>query len=200
MGKRIALATIAVWMTAAAPAWGHMLPHAKQPARMSPQQEYAYGAGTARHATRAEVRWSRTVAWFRAHSQVFEASDPYRQFVAHSAYRHARAELRGHRWLARYGRRVRAEGWRRMHPAPLIAHRAGWLCIHSREGSWSDTGDPYWGGLQMHPGWGGVHHASDLSPDAQMALAEGELRKNRYSHAWLAGQWPLTYPPCAGLF
>lgn len=23
------------------------------------------------------------------------------------------------------------------------------LCIHSHEGRWSDTGDPYWGGLQM---------------------------------------------------
>lgn len=26
---------------------------------------------------------------------------------------------------------------------------AGLLCIHSHEGSWSDPGSPYWGGLQM---------------------------------------------------
>jgi hypothetical protein len=25
----------------------------------------------------------------------------------------------------------------------------GLLCIHSHEGSWSDSGSPYWGGLQM---------------------------------------------------
>lgn len=23
------------------------------------------------------------------------------------------------------------------------------MCIHSYEGSWTDSGDPYWGGLQM---------------------------------------------------
>ncbi len=28
-------------------------------------------------------------------------------------------------------------------------HLAGWLCIHGHEGSWNDTGAPYWGGLQM---------------------------------------------------
>jgi len=28
-------------------------------------------------------------------------------------------------------------------------HKAQWLCIHRFEGSWSDAGDPYWGGLQM---------------------------------------------------
>jgi hypothetical protein len=31
------------------------------------------------------------------------------------------------------------------HPPQLKA----WLCIHRYEGSWTDTGDPYWGGLQM---------------------------------------------------
>ena len=31
------------------------------------------------------------------------------------------------------------------HPPQLHA----WLCIHRYEGSWTDTGDPYWGGLQM---------------------------------------------------
>lgn len=28
-------------------------------------------------------------------------------------------------------------------------HRAAWLCIHRREGSWKDPRAPYWGGLQM---------------------------------------------------
>ena len=30
-----------------------------------------------------------------------------------------------------------------------IPHWNDWLCIHHYEGSWQDTGDPYWGGLQM---------------------------------------------------
>src|SRR5438046_855151 len=32
-------------------------------------------------------------------------------------------------------------------------HRSAWLCIHRYEGSWWDSGDPYWGGLQMDRGF-----------------------------------------------
>jgi hypothetical protein len=32
-------------------------------------------------------------------------------------------------------------------------HKAAWLCIHRFEGSWGDSGDPYWGGLQMDRGF-----------------------------------------------
>ena len=99
-------------------------------------------------------------------------------------------------YLIHYGNQHVEQALARMLPP----HNAGWECIHSREGSWSDTGDPYWGGLQMHPGWGGVHHASDLSPTQQKWLAEREYRRTGYSHAWLAGQWPNTYPPCARFF
>jgi hypothetical protein len=35
--------------------------------------------------------------------------------------------------------------WRANHPPYLQA----WLCIHRYEGSWADSGSPYWGGLQM---------------------------------------------------
>lgn len=28
-----------------------------------------------------------------------------------------------------------------------------WLCINRFEGSWTDSGDPYWGGLQMDRGF-----------------------------------------------
>ena len=28
-------------------------------------------------------------------------------------------------------------------------HYSAWLCIHRFEGSWTDSGAPYWGGLQM---------------------------------------------------
>lgn len=30
---------------------------------------------------------------------------------------------------------------------------AAWLCIHRYEGSWTDSGAPYWGGLQMDIGF-----------------------------------------------
>ncbi len=48
--------------------------------------------------------------------------------------------------------------WRRhaRHVLRLAAHpphKRGWLCIHRFEASWSDSGDPYWGGLQMDRGF-----------------------------------------------
>jgi hypothetical protein len=44
-------------------------------------------------------------------------------------------------WYAR----EHAAWWRATHP-PLLRD---WNCIHHYEGSWSDHGAPYWGGLQM---------------------------------------------------
>ena len=32
-------------------------------------------------------------------------------------------------------------------------HLAGWLCIHRYEGAWTDSGGPYYGGLQMDLGF-----------------------------------------------
>ena len=50
----------------------------------------------------------------------------------------------------RYWRR-RARSIARVASRP--PHKAGWLCIHRYEGSWGDSGDPYWGGLQMDRGF-----------------------------------------------
>jgi hypothetical protein len=88
-----------------------------------------------------------------------------------------------------------------------IAHEALWLCIHSGylngrrvstgEGAWNaNTGNGYYGGLQMTSGWGGVSRPDLLSPAAQMALAERQYRVSGYSVAWLEQQWPNTSPPC----
>lgn len=91
----------------------------------------------------------------------------------------------------------------RLRPRPQLSHLAGWLCIHSREGAWdANTGNGYYGGLQMTYGWLGLikGRASDMSPGAQMAAAEGGYLLSGYSDAWMRGQWPNTYPPCAHLF
>ena len=42
--------------------------------------------------------------------------------------------------------RVERLASRQAHNPPRLA---AWLCIHRYEGSWSDSGAPYWGGLQM---------------------------------------------------
>lgn len=75
------------------------------------------------------------------------------------------------------------------------------LCIHGGEGAWNaNTGNGYYGGLQAHLNWYGVYRMDLLSPDQQMAAAERAYRGTGYSRSWLAGQWPNTYPPCAGRF
>lgn len=72
-------------------------------------------------------------------------------------------------------------------------HRRAWLCIHRYEGSWADSGDPYWGGLQMDRGFMegyASHHllrrgwADDWSPLEQMWVAERAYRSGRGYDAW----------------
>jgi hypothetical protein len=48
--------------------------------------------------------------------------------------------------------------WRRLAKAARVRaqhppHMAALLCIHHYEGSWTDTGAPFWGGLQMNYGF-----------------------------------------------
>ena len=116
-------------------------------------------------------------------------------------------QIRSDRAAARCYRHRQGYRWHkarvaRLTPKPVVGHRAGWLCIHSREGAWdAQTGNGYYGGLQMTYGWMGlVTNAALLSPDAQMAAAEEGYRRSGYSDAWMRGQWPNTYPPCASYF
>lgn len=88
--------------------------------------------------------------------------------------------------------------WRRTARGAFLAyvnppHKSAWLCIHRYEGSWSDTGDPYWGGLQMDRGFMDTyapHHllrrgwANRWSPLEQMWVAEHALRSGRNFYAW----------------
>ena len=51
--------------------------------------------------------------------------------------------------LARWQRRAAAARRRAQHPP----HLGAFMCIHRFEGSWTDTGAPFWGGLQMNYGF-----------------------------------------------
>lgn len=106
----------------------------------------------------------------------------------------------GHVWLRKYAKSQIRTARARM--APAIGHLQGWLCIHGREGSWTaNTGNGFFGGLQMTDGWMGlVGQAHLLTPYQQMAAAEEGYRRSGYSSSWMSGQWPNTYPPCAGYF
>jgi hypothetical protein len=103
-----------------------------------------------------------------------------------------RRALRYWRRQARVARRLAA------HPP----HRAGWLCIHRYEGGWQDSGDPYWGGLQMDRGFMQAYAprmllrrgwADRWSPLEQMWVAERAHHGHGYS------PWPNTARLC-GLF
>jgi hypothetical protein len=86
-----------------------------------------------------------------------------------------------------------------MHPPHLRA----WTCIHRYEGAWTDTGAPYYGGLQMDLGFQRAYGAGLLArkgtadhwtPLEQMWVAERALRAGR--GFW---PWPNTARLCGML-
>jgi hypothetical protein len=72
-------------------------------------------------------------------------------------------------------------------------HRRAWLCIHRYEGSWGNSGDPYWGGLQMDRGFMSRYapvyllrrgYADRWTPLEQMWVAEHAYRGGRGFYPW----------------
>lgn len=128
-----------------------------------------------------------------AHYALRFASRAYRkpQFRKHGHV--LRVIVRDHRWLRRtMHRKIRAYRTLRAVSARPPNYHA-WLCIHSHEGAWNDTGDPYWGGLQMD--WSfmrtyGEHllrtkgPASNWTPLEQMWVAERAYQSGRGFYPW----------------
>ena len=90
-----------------------------------------------------------------------------------------------HFWQARWTRVRRIAG--------RPPHRNAWLCIHRFEGSWGDSGDPYWGGLQMDRGFMRSYATRDLlhrgwanrwTALEQMWVAERAHRSGRGFYPW----------------
>lgn len=127
---------------------------------------------------------------------------------------------RNHRWLLRYGlaEQERAEGRlaqlreaarQRAIARSRPAHYAGWSCITNgatptspHEGN--GYNGPYTGPLGMTTPWMGHYPpGSDWvhSPvTAVYAIAESVAARYGFSYSFMAGQWPQTFPPCAGFF
>jgi hypothetical protein len=76
-----------------------------------------------------------------------------------------------------------------------------WVCIHRHEAAWNDTGDPYWGGLQMDRGFmraygrdmiarhrGGL--ADTWTPAEQIVVAERAYYRRGFA------PWPQTSRSC----
>jgi hypothetical protein len=99
------------------------------------------------------------------------------------------------RSLARWHRLAVAARRRAQHPP----HLAAFLCIHRYEGSWTDTGAPFWGGLQMNYGFQATYGswllrtkgtADHWTPLEQIWVAEKALRSRGF---W---PWPNTARYC----
>jgi hypothetical protein len=111
----------------------------------------------------------------------------------------ARSSAAQLRHLARRWRhRAHKAWWHAKHPPEL----RDWMCIHRYEGSWVDSGGPYWGGLQMdlsfqqsYGGWLLRHlgTADHWSPLEQIWVAV------RASHSRGFSPWPNTARDC-GLY
>lgn len=144
---------------------------------------------------------ARSVAYWNRHIRRFRAGTRRWLTVIHgrpgngsrSLATHSLAQLRQ---LARTWRqREHAAWWRANHPPDYHA----WLCIHRYEGSWTDSGGPYWGGLQMdfsfqatYGGWLLRHKgtADNWSPLEQIWVAV------RASHSRGFSPWPNTARYC----
>jgi hypothetical protein len=161
----------------------------------------AAAAASETQQVRHAISWQRartwhwqTVAHVRRSSTIRGASGP-----------HSVGYLR---WIERRWNSRRVTAYKLAHRptayAAGIAHAALWSCIHGLEAGWhqpsyatDSNGVPlYWGGLQMHAGWGygTSYHASDDPPAVQMLAAENGYKASGYSRTWLMGQW--YHPEC----
>lgn len=104
----------------------------------------------------------------------------------------------------------RLQGWRRAERQRERLKRAvrwridyvaaGLRCIHTLEGSWRDSGDPYWGGLQMDKGFQRTYGAPLIERyglanrwPAEAQIAVGTVA---YYSGRGFGPWPNTRRGC----
>jgi hypothetical protein len=97
--------------------------------------------------------------------------------------------------LARWQRRAKSIHRLAEHPP----HYAAFMCIHHYEGSWSDSGAPFWGGLQMNYGFQATYGswllrtkgtADHWTPLEQIWVAERAARSRGFY------PWPNTARSC----
>ena len=161
---------------------------------------------TTQAAQEGPSRWElRTAARSRRHIRRFQADTKHwltvmqgrppatmpRSLAAHSITRLLHAERR---WRHRAHRT-----WVRATHPPYLHE---WLCIHRYEGSWADSGAPYWGGLQMDLGfqqaYGGWLLRHKGTADHWSALEQIWVAV-RASHSRGFSPWPNTARDC-GLY
>jgi hypothetical protein len=149
---------------------------------LSAKRLLAHAARHPRHAQRHRHVNPRSILRYRAETWRWQAL--MGSFRTHGSIRpNTRVALRF--WV-----RAAARAYAKASHPP---HRSAWLCIHRYEGSWRDSGDPYWGGLQMDRGFMSGYapryllrrgFANRWSPLEQMWVAERAFRSGRGFYAW----------------
>jgi hypothetical protein len=108
------------------------------------------------------------------------------------------------RELGVHGAKIALRRWKRLagtahRQAQHPPHLSQFMCIHRYEGSWTDTGAPFWGGLQMNYGFQATYGsyllrtkgtADHWSPLEQIWVAERAQNSRGF---W---PWPNTARYC----
>ncbi len=85
-------------------------------------------------------------------------------------------------------------------PAGVPPHYSAWMCIHRYEGSWTDTGAPFYGGLQMDwsfmSSYGGELLRSKGTADRWTPLEQMWVAEKAYSSGRGFYPWPNTARAC----
>ena len=147
-------------------------------------------------------RWElRTAAVWRRHIRRFRTDTQHWLTVMYghptnvSRSPATRSLARLRQVVRRWRHRAHSAWWHATHPPNL----RDWICIHNYEGSWADSGGPYWGGLQMdisfqqtYGGWLLRHKgtADHWSPLEQIWVAVRAARTRGFS------PWPNTARYC----
>lgn len=88
----------------------------------------------------------------RVRSSVWRSQERLRVHPTRTTYEERRTRGCGYlRWIARRWQHRNAQLLRILRARP--PHYDAWMCIHHGEGSWTDPGSPYYGGLQMDLGF-----------------------------------------------
>lgn len=146
--------------------------------------------------TRAVKRWRRHIRRYRADTRHWQTVISGRPPASGSRRTLAASSPSRLRYLAHHWQHRAHRAWYRAKHPPYLRD---WMCIHHYEGSWTDGGGPYWGGLQMdlsfqatYGGWLLRHRgtADHWSPLEQIWVAV------RASHSRGFSAWPNTASYC----
>ena len=167
----------------------------------SPTANTSTTAG-ATESRQASSRWElRTAAVWRRHIRRFRTDTQHWLTVMRghptnvSRAPTSRSLGRLRQLVRRWRHRAHSAWWQATHPPNMRA----WNCIHHYEGSWADSGGPYWGGLQMdlsfqqtYGGWLLSHKgtADHWSPLEQIWVGVRAARTRGFS------PWPNTARYC----